>query len=112
MPAVNSIGAPNPVDLDARLTKKEHKEEKQKDKESGTEKIYRLIPDGEFEIIPLGEDPSKGIKIGAGLPELVKKQLEACLKQNAEIFAWSASEMPGIDPEVACHQLTLDPRAS
>ncbi|MCI43333.1 hypothetical protein A2U01_0064570, partial [Trifolium medium] len=66
----------------------------------------------DFEIIPLGEDPAKGIKIGAGLPELVKKQLEACLKENAELFAWRAAEMPGIDPEVACHQLTLDPRAS
>ncbi|MCI70344.1 hypothetical protein A2U01_0091607, partial [Trifolium medium] len=59
MPAVSSIGAPNPVDLDARLTKKEYKEEKQKDKEPGTEKIYRPIPDGDFEIITLGEDPSK-----------------------------------------------------
>ncbi|MCI76432.1 hypothetical protein A2U01_0097702, partial [Trifolium medium] len=76
------------------------------------EKIYRPIPDGDFEIIPLGEDPSKGIKIGMGLPDLVRKQLEACLKQNAELFAWSAAEISGIDPEVACHQLTIDPRAS
>ncbi|MCI75596.1 hypothetical protein A2U01_0096865, partial [Trifolium medium] len=77
----------------------------------GTEKIYRPIPDGDFEIIPLGDDPSKGIKIGAGLPDMVKRQLEACLKQNAELFTWSATEMPEIDPEVACHQLTIDPRA-
>ncbi|MCH98192.1 hypothetical protein A2U01_0019191, partial [Trifolium medium] len=82
MPTMNSIGTPNPVDLDAQLTKKEHKKEKQKDKEPGTEKIYRPIPDGYFEIMPLGEDPITGIKIGAGLPDLVKKQLEACLKQN------------------------------
>ncbi|CAJ2668042.1 unnamed protein product [Trifolium pratense] len=75
-------------------------------------KIYRPIPDGDFELVPLGEDPLKGIKIGTGLPDLVKKQLIACLKDNAELFAWSAAEMPGIDPEVACHQLTLDPRAS
>ncbi|MCI27197.1 hypothetical protein A2U01_0048395, partial [Trifolium medium] len=40
------------------------------------EKIYRPIPDGDFEIIPLGEDHAKGIKIGAGLPDLVKKHLE------------------------------------
>ncbi|MCI79431.1 hypothetical protein A2U01_0100702, partial [Trifolium medium] len=64
-----------------------------------TEKIYRPIPDGDFEIIPLGEDPTKGIKIDTGLPDLVKKQLEACLKQNAELLAWSTAEMPGIDPE-------------
>ncbi|MCI82685.1 hypothetical protein A2U01_0103959, partial [Trifolium medium] len=67
-PAVNSVGSSNPVDLDARLTKKEHEEEKLEDKEPGTEKIYRPIPDGDFEVIPLGEDPSKGIKIGTGLP--------------------------------------------
>ncbi|MCI64297.1 hypothetical protein A2U01_0085555, partial [Trifolium medium] len=85
--------------LDARLTKKEHKEEKLKDKEPRTEKIYRPIPDGDFEIVPLGEDPTKGIKIGTGLPDLVKRQLEACLKENVELFAWSAAEMPGIDPE-------------
>ncbi|MCI94665.1 hypothetical protein A2U01_0115963, partial [Trifolium medium] len=47
-----------------------------------------------------------------GLPDLVRKQLEACLKQNAELFAWSVAEMPRIDPEVACHQLTIDPRDS
>ncbi|MCI80910.1 hypothetical protein A2U01_0102182, partial [Trifolium medium] len=74
---------------------------KLKDKEPGTEKIYRPIPDGDFEVIPLGDDPSKGIKIGTGLPDLVRKQLETCLKGNAELFAWSAAEMPGIDPEVA-----------
>ncbi|MCI34875.1 hypothetical protein A2U01_0056096, partial [Trifolium medium] len=95
--AVNSIRSPNLVDLDAQLTKKENKEEKLKDKEPGTEKIYRPIPDGDFEIIPLGEDPTKGIKIGTGLPNLVKRQLEACLKENVELFAWSAAEMPGID---------------
>ncbi|MCI72746.1 hypothetical protein A2U01_0094010, partial [Trifolium medium] len=58
-------------------------------------------PDGDFEIIPLGEDPTKGIKIDTGLPDLVKRQLEACLIENAELFAWSAAEMHGIDPEVA-----------
>ncbi|GAU46913.1 hypothetical protein TSUD_402940, partial [Trifolium subterraneum] len=58
------------------------------------------------------EDLTKGVKIGADLPDLVKRQLKACLRENAELFAWSAAEMPGIIPEVACHQLTIDPRAS
>ncbi|CAJ2652721.1 unnamed protein product [Trifolium pratense] len=107
---VNTVGGS--VDIDARLTKKEHQEEKQKDLTDAEKKIYRPIPDGDFELVPLGEDPLKGIKIGTGLPDLVKKQLIACLKDNAELFAWSAAEMPGIDPEVACHQLTLDPRTS
>ncbi|KAK2443504.1 hypothetical protein QL285_014602 [Trifolium repens] len=54
---------------------------------------------------------SRGVKIGAGLPELARKQLKACLRENADLFAWSAAEMPGLDPEVACHQLTVDPNA-
>ncbi|GAU18261.1 hypothetical protein TSUD_176030 [Trifolium subterraneum] len=101
------------VELDARTSKKERKQEKKIGKDDLLIKEnYRPIPDGEFELVPLGEDPTKGVKIGADLPDLVKRQLKACLRENAELFAWSVAEMPGIDPEVACHQLTIDPRAS
>ncbi|MCI96205.1 hypothetical protein A2U01_0117505, partial [Trifolium medium] len=65
-----------------------------------------------FELVPLGEDPSRGVKIGTGLPNLARKQLKACLRENTDLFAWSAAEMSGLDPEVACHQLTIDPSAS
>ena len=34
------------------------------------------------------------------------------LKENAYLFAWSAADVPGIDPNVACHQLTVDPSVS
>ncbi|MCI31132.1 hypothetical protein A2U01_0052343, partial [Trifolium medium] len=101
--------------LDARTSKEEREEEK-KDKEeleeAGGKENYRPIPDGDFELVHLGDDENKAVKIGADLPELVKKQLEACLKENAELFALSAAEMPGIDTNVACHHLTIDPRAS
>ncbi|PNX98241.1 retrotransposon-related protein [Trifolium pratense] len=104
------------VDLDSRFSKKENKEEKKlrKDKEEDKEaskKIFRPIPDGDFELISLGEDSSRGVKIGADLPALVRKQLKTCLRENADLFAWSASEMPGLDPDVACHQLAIDPTA-
>ncbi|MCI81912.1 hypothetical protein A2U01_0103186, partial [Trifolium medium] len=59
----------------------------------------RPIPDGEFELVPLGEDLSRGVKIGIGLPDLTRKQLKACLRENADLFAWSAAKMPGLDPE-------------
>jgi hypothetical protein len=66
------------VDLDSRFSKREHKEEKMLKKvnmesDEASKQNYRPIPDGEFEVIPLGEDPSKGVKIGDDLPELVKK---------------------------------------
>ncbi|GAU31790.1 hypothetical protein TSUD_22360 [Trifolium subterraneum] len=82
LPGVNSISTEDEVELDARTSKKERKQEKKTGKDDLLIKeSYRPIPDGEFELVPLGEDPTK-------------------------------AEMPGIDPEVACHQLTIDPRAS
>ncbi|GAU16452.1 hypothetical protein TSUD_118010 [Trifolium subterraneum] len=112
LPGVNLISAEE-VELDARTSKKERKQEERASKDDPMIKEnYRPIPDGEFELVPIGEDPAKGVKIGADLPDLVKRQLKACLRENAELFTWSAAEMPGIDPEVACHQLTIDPRAS
>ena len=48
------------------------------------------------------------MKIGAGLPDLAKRKLKACLRENADLFVWSATEMPGLDPEVACHHLAID----
>ncbi|MCI49730.1 hypothetical protein A2U01_0070974, partial [Trifolium medium] len=63
--------APNvsSVYLDSRYSKKENKEENKlrKEKEElveATKEIPRPIPDGEFELVPLGEDPNRGVKIG------------------------------------------------
>ena len=69
----------------------------------------RHVPDRDFKIIPLGNDPSRGVKIGSDLPDLGKSQQEACLKENVDLFAWSAAEMPRLDLEIACHCLTIDP---
>ncbi|MCI14662.1 hypothetical protein A2U01_0035794, partial [Trifolium medium] len=104
------------VELDSRHYKKEHKEEKKllkekKESDEASKENYRPIPDGEFKLVPFDEDPSRGVKIGAGLPELARKQLKACLRENVDLFARSAVEMPRLDPEVACHQLTVDPDA-
>ena len=29
---------------------------------------------------------------------------------HLDAFAWSASDMPGIDPDFLCHRLTMDPK--
>ncbi|GAU51996.1 hypothetical protein TSUD_417990, partial [Trifolium subterraneum] len=66
LPGVNSISTEDEVELDARTSKKERKQEKKTGKDDLLIKEnYRLIPDGEFELVPLGEDPTKGVKIGA-----------------------------------------------
>ncbi|CAJ2638239.1 unnamed protein product [Trifolium pratense] len=114
-----SLPGPNvsSVDLDSRTSKKEHKEEKklrkeEKEDDEASKEHYRPIPDGDFQIVQFGGDPAKGVKIGTGLPDLARKQLKACLRENADLFAWHAADMPGLDPNIACHQLTVDPLAS
>ena len=99
----------NLVELDPRFTKEDLKEQKREKKDPLNAKLLRPILDGEFKLVPFGNDPSKNFKIGKDLPELVKTQLVAYLRENDDLFAWSAANMPGIDPSVACHQLTVDP---
>ncbi|XP_075640609.1 uncharacterized protein LOC142612398 [Castanea sativa] len=41
----------------------------------------------------------------ARVVELDKKQLVDFLKDNLDVFAWSAYEAPGVDPEFICHRL-------
>jgi len=33
-----------------------------------------------------------------------------CLQENLDVFAWTPNNMPGINPEVICHHLNLDPQ--
>jgi len=102
----------NLVELDPTFTKEDLKEQKREKKDPLNAKLLRPIPDEEFELVPFGNDLSKNFNIGKDLPELVKAQLVACLRENADLFPWSAADMPGIDPSVACYQLTVDPGVS
>ncbi|KAI5407337.1 hypothetical protein KIW84_053549 [Lathyrus oleraceus] len=97
----------NAIDLDCRIGL-DKTEEGRFPKERSLEHPVRPIPDGEFELIPLGDDPERTVKIGKGLPEETREELVACLKENSDLFAWNAAEMPGLDPEIACHKLALD----
>ncbi|KAI5442395.1 hypothetical protein KIW84_011461 [Lathyrus oleraceus] len=100
----------NAIDLDCRIGLDET-EEGRFPKERSLGHPVRPIPDGEFELIPLGDDPERTVKIGKGLPEETREELVACLKENSDLFAWNAAEMPGLDPEIACHKLALDQAA-
>ena len=66
------------------------------------------IPDGDFEIIPLENNSTRGVKNEANLPNLAKKQLKDCLREYVDLFTWSVAGIPGLDPEFSCHHLTID----
>ncbi|XP_056854370.1 uncharacterized protein LOC130503826 [Raphanus sativus] len=54
-------------------------------------------------------DHSKVIRIGASLPEDMRQQLTEFLRQNVSTFAWTTSDMKGIDPAITSHELNVDP---
>ena len=63
------------------------------------------------EIILDPQQPEKTARIGSRLSPAEKEELIIFLRKNQDIFAWSLSDMPGIDPKVACHKLHVDPAA-
>ena len=53
---------------------------------------------------------ARKVKIGTSLSPEVRKAIVACLRRNRGVFAWSHSDMKGVDPDLMCHRLNIDPR--
>ena len=47
------------------------------------------------------------IKVGKILSPIIKAKLVSLMKENADLFAWSATYMPGIDPATITHKLNV-----
>ncbi|KAF2552892.1 hypothetical protein F2Q68_00035172 [Brassica cretica] len=56
--------------------------------------------------------PERCVEIGANLREPLRTELITCLKKNLNTFAWAAEDMPGIDINITCHELNIDPARS
>ena len=54
-------------------------------------------------------DQSKVVRVGAFLSEEMQRAMIDFLKQNASTFAWSTSDMRGINPAITSHDLNVDP---
>ncbi|XP_064955645.1 uncharacterized protein LOC103986523 [Musa acuminata AAA Group] len=69
-------------------------------------------PRGSTVDVPLREArPDQTVKVGSELLEQEREQLVGLLRENADIFAWSPSDMKGVDPKVAEHHLNIPPDA-
>ncbi|XP_074336906.1 uncharacterized protein LOC141674079 [Apium graveolens] len=55
------------------------------------------------------KDPEKVSFIGASSEEPLKGKLVSFLQGNNDVFAWSAADMPDIDPKLITHKLNVDP---
>ena len=63
----------------------------------------------DLERVIIGDDPKKLFQAGAKLPLQERKQLVEFLRENVDVFAWSAYEALGIDPSFICHHLNVNP---
>lgn len=48
--------------------------------------------------------------VGETLPGHEEFELVQFLKEYIDVFAWTLEEMSGVDPDVICHHLNVDPR--
>jgi len=47
-------------------------------------------------------------KLGKSLGQAAQDQIAEVIARHLDAFAWSASDMLGIDPDFLCHRLTMD----
>ncbi|CAL1400208.1 unnamed protein product [Linum trigynum] len=77
--------------------------------EVGEDEAPRAEAADEDLLIALEEGrPERCVRISAEAPAEMKERLIALLKEFAELFAWSAMEMPGVKPETAVHRLAVE----
>ena len=62
----------------------------------------------ELERVVISDDNEKFFQVGAQLPPQEKKELMVFLRKNIDVFAWSAYEAPGVDPNLICHHLNVN----
>ncbi|XP_065638219.1 uncharacterized protein LOC136071167 [Quercus suber] len=55
------------------------------------------------------QSSARYFQIGSQIPQPEKEELINFLKRNIDVFAWSAYEAPGVDPEFICHHLKVNP---
>ena len=48
------------------------------------------------------------VKIRSKLSRQESTKLKEALKQNMDVFTWSAQDIPGVSPEVIIHRLNVD----
>ena len=88
---------PNPNDEKIRRNLEIHEESK-------------LLTIEDIVVINLGDmENPREVKIGACLPKDVAKRLTQLLKDYQDIFAWSYTDMLGLDRSIVEHCLLTDP---
>ncbi|XP_072066641.1 uncharacterized protein [Arachis hypogaea] len=78
------------ADLDARIEDKPRPE-----------------PEGDLEKFRVGDEDDNFTFINRNLPHEMKEPLMEMIRANADLFAWTPADMPGIDPQLISHHLAV-----
>nr|KYP72087.1 hypothetical protein KK1_004668 [Cajanus cajan] len=71
----------------------------------------RPSPVDELDDLQIRKLPGQTTKISRQLTPELRRQLEAEILKNADLFAWSSADMPGIDAEFIYHRLEIHKEA-
>ena len=64
---------------------------------------------GELEEVQIGTEIFQTTRISKSLSNSLKGKLVTFLRENIELFAWTAAVIPAIDPEFLSHRLSIFP---
>ena len=78
-------------------------------RDEGKLKLGEAAEDVEVITLEVVNRVERVTKIGTSLTPEIRAELIQFLKEHKIVFAWSHEDMPGIDPEVFCHRLHVDP---
>ncbi|XP_072076563.1 uncharacterized protein [Arachis hypogaea] len=67
----------------------------------------RPEPEADLEKFRVGEEDDKFTFINRNLPHEIKEPLMEMIRANADLFAWTPADMPGIDPQLMSHHLAV-----
>ncbi|XP_052114525.1 uncharacterized protein LOC127745613 [Arachis duranensis] len=67
----------------------------------------RPMPNEDLIKVSLTDDKTKFTFVGSTVQGADKEKLIQFLRQNADLFAWTPEDMPGIDPTVISHKLAI-----
>jgi len=68
----------------------------------------QVEPMGDTRQLPLTHQ-DRFLQIGTSLPNREESHIEQVLRQNVDLFAWSAADLLGVHPKVASHKLSIFP---
>ncbi|RDY04620.1 hypothetical protein CR513_11645, partial [Mucuna pruriens] len=61
--------------------------------------------------VSIGPKPAHKTQIGTAVAKEDESRLVSFLWENRDVFTWSPTNMPEIDPDFLCHHLSVSPRS-